>query len=95
MHVLKYGIIGYQVIGTYLPVTSESNGQYKYYKKNVGSSTYGSRIDTTKKPTINSPATWWLRTQYSNQYCFLVNIYGYAGMDDVNKSWAVAPGFCI
>ena len=42
-------------------IATEGN-QYKYYKSNLGSASYKSKNNTTKKPSASNASTWWLRS---------------------------------
>ena len=39
--------------------------QYKYYKTNLGSTSYSKSTNVTKKPNTSSPYDWWLRSPSS------------------------------
>ena len=36
--------------------------QYKYYKTNLGSTSYSNSTNVTKKPNTSSSYYWWLRS---------------------------------
>ena len=71
--------------------------QYKYYKTNLGNTAYNENTNITKKPNVNSPDWWWLRSPRYNinsHFCYVgkngVSVCNYIG--DVG---GVAPGFSI
>lgn len=71
--------------------------QYKYYKKNLGSTSYSSTNSITKKPSASNSNWWWLRSpgyDGSGYFCF-VRSGGICGTDDASYSGGVAPGFSI
>ena len=71
--------------------------QYKYYKTNLGSTSYSNSTNVTKKPNTSSPYYWWLRSPYYNiSYNFCsVGSGGSCSNNDVYYSSGVAPGFSI
>ena len=49
--------------------------QYKYYKVNLGSTSYGSPTNITKKPNASNSYYWWLRSpSYYNSHYFCISI---------------------
>ena len=71
--------------------------QYKYYKINLGSTSYSNSNDITKKPSASSSRVWWLRSPYyigSGSFCF-VNSDGNSTSVLASRSNGVAPGFSI
>ena len=72
--------------------------QYKYYKTNLGSTSYSKSTNVTKKPNTSSPYDWWLRSPSSTsseRFCNVGSggnccIYSFTGYD-----YGVAPGFSI
>lgn len=71
--------------------------QYKYYKTNLGSTSYNNSTNVTKKPNTSSSYYWWLRSpDYYDSYDFCnVNSSGYCNSNRANNSYGVAPGFSI
>ena len=77
-------------------ITTEGK-QYKYYKKNLGSTKYDSSNDITKKPSASSLNRWWLRSPKYNtsaSFCYM-NPSGSCGYYVARDSLDVAPGFSI
>ena len=77
-------------------ITTEGK-QYKYYKKNLGSTKYNSSNDITKKPSASSLNRWWLRSPKYNtsaSFCYM-NPSGSCGYYSARDSINVAPGFSI
>ena len=71
--------------------------QYKYYKTNLGSTSYSNSTNVTKKPNTSSSYYWWLRSPYyniSDSFC-VVGISGYCYYGYAGNSFGVAPGFSI
>ena len=71
--------------------------QYKYYKTNLGSTSYSNSTNVTKKPNTSSSYYWWLRSPFYNYYinfCYVTS-GGNCGADDANLNLGVAPGFSI
>ncbi len=71
--------------------------QYKYYKTTLGSTTYSSSTNVTKKPNTSSPSYWWLRSPVfanSSYFCY-VHSQGYSSINAASDSSGVAPGFSI
>ena len=77
-------------------ITTEGK-QYKYYKINLGSTSYSDSNNITKKINASSPTGWWLRSPgYDNSYAFCyVSSYGYCNYNGTISSYGVAPGFSI
>ena len=77
-------------------ITTEGK-QYKYYKINLGSISYSSSNNITKKISASSSNLWWLRSPNRyNSYTFCrVDSDGNCGTGDTNISRGVAPGFSI
>ena len=72
--------------------------QYKYYKTNVGSTSYSNSTNVTKKPNTSSPNYWWLRSPYYDfsSYGFCnVNSSGHCNGSYAYYDYGVAPGFSI
>ncbi len=71
--------------------------QYKYYKTTLGSTTYNSSTNYTKKPNTSSPSKWWLRSPYncSSVYFCEVHSNSSCNYDNASDSYGVAPGFSI
>ena len=77
-------------------ITTEGK-QYKYYKMNLGSTSYSSLNNITKKPSTNNSTWWWLRSpdcRYGSHFCNVSSV-GYCNSDNASDSVAVAPGFSI
>ena len=71
--------------------------QYKYYKINLGSTSYSNSNDITKKPSASSSRVWWLRSPnyyYSGFFCS-VSSSGSCSLHYASSSYGVAPGFSI
>ena len=71
--------------------------QYKYYKTNLGSTSYSNSTNVTKKTNTSSSYYWWLRSpgySGSNRFC-LVDRGGYCSHNDASNDYGVAPGFSI
>ena len=71
--------------------------QYKYYKINLGSTSYRNSTNVTKKPNTSSSYYWWLRSPYcyySGVFCD-VGVSGNCFDNSTNYSLGVAPGFSI
>ena len=71
--------------------------QYKYYKTNLGSTSYGNTTNVIKKPNASNSYYWWLRSpgySGSNRFC-LVDSGGYCSHNDASNDYGVAPGFSI
>ena len=69
---------------------------YKYYK--LGTQVYNSNSDYTKKPSVSSASTWWLRSPYyinSLYFCDVGGTGGYCDNGDARDSGGIAPGFSI
>lgn len=77
-------------------ITTEGK-QYKYYKKNLGSTSYSSSNSITKKPSASNSNVWWLRSPYCNSSFYFcdVNTGGDCGRTDASRSYGIAPGFSI
>lgn len=71
--------------------------QYKYYKTNLGSTSYSNSTNVTKKPNTSSPNYWWLRSpSYDYSFCFcIVDSSGYCNSYSASNHYGVAPGFSI
>lgn len=71
--------------------------QYKYYKINLGSTSYSNSNDITKKPSASSSRLWWLRSPdyYISGYFCGVDSSGSCNYDYAGNSYGVAPGFSI
>ena len=71
--------------------------QYKYYKTNLGSTSYSNSTNVTKKPNTSSSYYWWLRSpgyDNSNYFC-IVDSSGYCSNYYATDHNGVAPGFSI
>jgi hypothetical protein len=72
--------------------------QYKYYKTNLGSTSYSNSTNVTKKPNTSSSYYWWLRSPnysgYSYGFCIVISS-GYCNCYNAYYSYGVAPGFSI
>ena len=68
--------------------------QYKYYKTNLGSTSYSNSTNVTKK---SSSDYWWLRSPnyYDSRYFCYVYSSGYCSGYYANIGYGVAPGFSI
>ena len=79
----------------YAMATEDS--QYKYYKTNLGSTSYSNSTNVTKKPNTSSSYYWWLRSPlYGSSYSFcMVNSSGLCDVDGARSTDGVAPGFSI
>ena len=79
----------------YAMATEDS--QYKYYKTNLGSTSYSNSTNVTKKPNTSSSYYWWLRSPlYGSSYSFcMVNSSGLCDGDGARSTDGVAPGFSI
>ncbi len=71
--------------------------QYKYYKTNLGSTSYGNTTNVIKKPNTIGPYYWWLRssTYYNSGYFCIVDSSGYCNNYNARNNLGVAPGFSI
>ena len=71
--------------------------QYKYYKTNLGSTSYGNTTNVIKKPNTIGPYYWWLRssTYYNSGYFCIVDSSGYCNNYSARNNLGVAPGFSI
>ena len=71
--------------------------QYKYYKTNLKSTSYGNTTNVIKKPNTSSPYYWWLRspTYYNSGYFCIVDSSGYCNNYNARNNLGVAPGFSI
>ncbi len=71
--------------------------QYKYYKTNLGSTSYSNSTNVTKKPNTSSPYYWWLRSpHYYRSYDFcVVSSGGNCNDFGATSNLGVAPGFSI
>ena len=72
--------------------------QYKYYKINLGSSSYSNLTNITKKPSANNSNWWWFRSPpYDNSitFCGLASSKGFCGSNVASTTAWVAPGFSI
>ena len=80
-----------------LSPASESNGQYKYYKKYLGSTSCKTITNVTKKPNATSPGYWALRSVRPDAtgYWSRVRDYGTIYHDWSIGTNGIAPGFCI
>ena len=77
--------------------TATEGSQYKYYKTTLGSTSYSSDTNVTKKPKTGTSLVWWLRSpvyNYGNKFC-IVNMVGTCSSNYAHKSFDVAPGFSI
>ena len=72
--------------------------QYKYYKINLGSISYSSSNNITKKPSASGSNVWWLRSPHSGlssgYFCY-VDYEGFCNTSYGSYSKGVAPGFSI
>ena len=71
--------------------------QYKYYKMNLGSTSYSSSYSITRKPSASNSNWWWLRSPSyydSLNFCFVYS-NGNCGYNYASRSYGVAPGFSI
>ena len=71
--------------------------QYKYYKTNLGSTSYSNSTNVTKKPNNSSSYYWWFRSPYygySNTFC-RVGSGGNCTGSYAYSYYGVAPGFSI
>ena len=71
--------------------------QYKYYKMNLGSTSYSSSNNITKKPSERISDAWWLRSpNYNNSgdFCYML-FSGNCDRDYASRYYGVAPGFSI
>ncbi len=71
--------------------------QYKYYKTNLGSTSYNNSTNVTKKPNTSSSYYWWLRSPYYNlsyDFCY-VSSSGNCNNNGAIDDYGVAPGFSI
>ena len=71
--------------------------QYKYYKTNLGSTSYSKSTNVTKKPNASNSYYWWLRSpNFYDSYTFCVVFSsGYCASSYAYYSFGVAPGFSI
>ena len=78
-------------------ITTEGK-QYKYYKINLGSISYSSSNNITKKPSASGSNVWWLRSPHSRlssgYFCY-VDYEGFCNTSYGSYSKGVAPGFSI
>ena len=77
-------------------ITTEGK-QYKYYKINLGSTSYSSSNNITRKPSASSSDWWWLRSpyfQYNYSFCTVKTDGTCNGGNASGISW-VMPGFSI
>ena len=75
----------------------ESNCRYKYYAKgNIG---WSSASNLSKKPSVSSPAEWWLRSFYAAantpSFCTVWEDGSANYFSPSSYTRGVAPGFCI
>lgn len=77
-------------------ITTEGK-QYKYYKINLGNTSYSNSNNITQKTSVSSSDWWWLRSpSYNNRGYFCdVNSNGACDYDKASNSYGVAPGFSI
>ena len=71
--------------------------QYKYYKTNLGSTSYSNSTNVTKKTNTSSSYYWWFRSPYygySNTFC-RVGSGGNCTGSYAYSYYGVAPGFSI
>ena len=71
--------------------------QYKYYKMNLGSTSYSSSNNITKKPSERISDAWWLRSpNYNNSgdFCYML-FSGNCDRAYASRYYGVAPGFSI
>ena len=72
--------------------------QYKYYKTNLGSTSYSNSTDVTKKTNTSSSANyWWLRSPRYNSghnFCMVYSSGSCSGYG-ASSNGGVAPGFSI
>ena len=76
-------------------ITTEGK-QYKYYKKNLGSTSYSSTNSITKKPSASNSNWWWLRSPlcgHSDRFCIVYD--GACSNYSAINHGGVAPGFSI
>ena len=80
----------------YAMATEDS--QYKYYKTNLGSTSYSNSTDVTKKTNTSSSANyWWLRSPRYNSghnFCMVYSSGSCSGYG-ASSNGGVAPGFSI
>ena len=80
-------------------ITTEGK-QYKYYKKNLGSTKFNINSSSNiipNKPSASNSKWWWLRSPYykgSGSFCY-VHSYGYCADYPAGWSYGAAPGFSI
>ena len=77
-------------------ITTEGK-QYKYYKMNLGSTSYSNKSNITKKTSASSSKWWWLRSptyNYDIRFC-AVHSDGTCSYASASNSGGVAPGFSI
>ena len=80
-------------------ITTEGK-QYKYYKKNLGSTKFNINSPSNiipNKPSASNSKWWWLRSPYykgSGSFCY-VHSYGYCADYPAGWSYGAAPGFSI
>ena len=80
-------------------ITTEGK-QYKYYKMNLGNTSYSSKSNIIKKTSASNSKLWWLRSPYKSdeQYFCIVNSDGGTNFTiyPYRPSYGgVAPGFSI
>lgn len=88
---------GYNGGNTRGKAMATEGSQYKYYKTNLGSTSYRNSTNVTKKPNTSSSYYWWLRSpSYYSSYGFC-GVYsgGYCNDYYANGDRGVAPGFSI
>ena len=77
-------------------ITTEGK-QYKYYKKNLGRTSYSVSKNITKKTSASNSNWWWLRSPYyysRNAFCYVYSD-GTCNGNAAVGSGGVAPGFSI
>lgn len=71
--------------------------QYKYYKINLGNTSYSSANNITQKSSEDSSNIWWLRSPF----CYYSDAFGCVYPEGIcngnvaSNSRGVAPGFSI
>lgn len=76
-------------------ITTEGK-QYKYYKINLGSTSYSNSNNITKKPSASNSNWWWLRSPlcgHSDRFCIVYD--GACSNYSAINHGGVAPGFSI
>ena len=77
-------------------ITTEGK-QYKYYKMKLGSTSWSSLNNITKKPSVSNSNYWWLRSPYYDSRLYFCEVLpsGDCHRNDTTDAVGVSPGFSI